>query len=220
MGIPWSGPRSCPWLSSRSSCRAYVSARSAVNVMKEFRWRLASSAFKASVTNSSLDTLRARSAAAASRMVFMQELSIRRATVKAMSTHERYPCAMEEQPGRRQVRVKRVDECDTLHDVFTHCLPAFGGAFLRRIYTILDRAIGMGCPLDPFDRRAGHRLRPASGMADPADGNGLDRLPQHHRRGLLSRRPPQPGRAQARADPRSPDLYATTPRCATIGPSG
>jgi deoxyhypusine synthase len=64
-----------------------------------------------------------------------------------MSTHERYPCAMEEQPGRRQVRVKRVDECPTLHDIFTHCLPAFGGAYLRRIYTILDRAIGMGCPL-------------------------------------------------------------------------
>ena len=40
-----------------------------------------------------------------------------------------------------------MDECDTLHDVFSHCLPAFGGAFLRRIYTILDRAIGMGCPL-------------------------------------------------------------------------
>ena len=45
------------------------------------------------------------------------------------------------------VRVRRVDECDTLDELFTHCLPAFGGAFLRRIYPILDRAIGMGCPL-------------------------------------------------------------------------
>ena len=34
----------------------------------------------------------------------------------------------------------------SLHDIFVHCLPAFGGAYLRRIYTILDRAIGMGCP--------------------------------------------------------------------------
>ena len=34
----------------------------------------------------------------------------------------------------------------TLHELFTHCLPAFGGAFLRRIYTILDHAVGMGCP--------------------------------------------------------------------------
>jgi len=48
---------------------------------------------------------------------------------------------------RRRVKVRRVDECDTLHDLFTHCFPAFGGAFLRRIYTILDHAIGMGCPM-------------------------------------------------------------------------
>ncbi len=48
---------------------------------------------------------------------------------------------------RRAVRVRRVDECATLPEVFEHCLPAFGGAFLRRIYTILDAAIGMGCPL-------------------------------------------------------------------------
>ena len=50
-------------------------------------------------------------------------------------------------PPRRPVEVRRVDECATLDDVFTHCLPAFGGAYLRRIYTILDRAIGKGCPL-------------------------------------------------------------------------
>jgi len=48
---------------------------------------------------------------------------------------------------RRRVEVRRVDECDTLHDLFTHCLPAFGGAFLRRIYTILDHAVGMCCPM-------------------------------------------------------------------------
>ncbi|HLI84662.1 MAG TPA: deoxyhypusine synthase family protein [Bryobacteraceae bacterium] len=48
---------------------------------------------------------------------------------------------------RRYVHVRRVDECETLHDLFTGCLPAFGGAYLRRIYQILDRAIGMGCPL-------------------------------------------------------------------------
>jgi len=48
---------------------------------------------------------------------------------------------------RPQVNVRRVDECDTMGELLTHCFPAFGGAFLRRIYTILDRAIGMGCPL-------------------------------------------------------------------------
>jgi deoxyhypusine synthase len=49
-------------------------------------------------------------------------------------------------PERRWVRVRRVDECDSLDELFTHCLPAFGGAYLRRIYQILDRAVGMGCP--------------------------------------------------------------------------
>lgn len=48
---------------------------------------------------------------------------------------------------RRYVRVRRVDECESLHELFSYCLPAFGGAFLRRIYQILDRAVGMGCPL-------------------------------------------------------------------------
>jgi deoxyhypusine synthase len=48
---------------------------------------------------------------------------------------------------RRIVRTRRVDEVETLDELFTHCLPAFGGAYLRRIYQILDTAIGMGCPL-------------------------------------------------------------------------
>src|SRR5689334_9304729 len=48
---------------------------------------------------------------------------------------------------RRTVKVRRVDECQTLDELLTHCLPAFGGAFLRRIYKILDRAIGTGCPM-------------------------------------------------------------------------
>lgn len=45
------------------------------------------------------------------------------------------------------MHVRRVDECQTLDELFRHCLPAFGGGFLRRIYTILDRAIGLGCPI-------------------------------------------------------------------------
>jgi deoxyhypusine synthase len=48
---------------------------------------------------------------------------------------------------RRTVRVRRVDECESLDEIFRHCLPAFGGAYFRRIYTIVDRAIGLGCPL-------------------------------------------------------------------------
>ena len=49
--------------------------------------------------------------------------------------------------AKRTVHVRRVDECATLDELFRHCLPAFGGAFLRRIYTILDTAIGAGCPI-------------------------------------------------------------------------
>jgi len=48
---------------------------------------------------------------------------------------------------RKPVRVRRVDECRSVHEIFEHCLPAFGGAILRRVYSILDRAIGQGCPL-------------------------------------------------------------------------
>jgi deoxyhypusine synthase len=48
---------------------------------------------------------------------------------------------------RKPVRVRRIDECHSVHEIFEHCLPAFGGAILRRVYSILDRAIGGGCPL-------------------------------------------------------------------------
>src|SRR5215469_6085631 len=48
---------------------------------------------------------------------------------------------------RRTVRVRRVDQCESLDELIGNCLPAFGGAYLRRIYSILDRAIGAGCPI-------------------------------------------------------------------------
>jgi len=63
--------------------------------------------------------------------------------VRFMSMDNQKDCA----GARRYVRTRRVDEAGSLHELFTHCLPAFGGAYLRRIYQILDRAIGMGCPL-------------------------------------------------------------------------
>ncbi len=43
--------------------------------------------------------------------------------------------------------MRRIDQCESVHEIFENCLPAFGGAILRRVYSILDRAIGMGCPL-------------------------------------------------------------------------
>src|SRR3954453_22606424 len=63
---------------------------------------------------------------------------------KLVMPHEHpQPCGT----SRRYVRTRRVDECATLDELFLNCLPAFGGAYLRRIYQILDTAIGMGCPL-------------------------------------------------------------------------
>ncbi|MBM3814790.1 MAG: hypothetical protein FJW20_24455 [Acidimicrobiia bacterium] len=54
---------------------------------------------------------------------------------------------MPKQRKHRPVEVRRVDECNSLDELFRDCLPAFGGAFLRRVYTILDTAIGKGCPI-------------------------------------------------------------------------
>ncbi|MBV8732551.1 MAG: deoxyhypusine synthase family protein [Acidobacteriia bacterium] len=65
----------------------------------------------------------------------------------ATRSHETHHAADGHTKSRRYVNVRRVDECETLDELFTHCLPAFGGAYLRRIYQILDRAIGMGCPV-------------------------------------------------------------------------
>ncbi|MBZ5729023.1 MAG: deoxyhypusine synthase family protein [Acidobacteriia bacterium] len=52
-------------------------------------------------------------------------------------------------PGnpRGPVRARRVDQCRDLGELFQNCLPAFGGAYLRRIFGILDQAIGLGCPI-------------------------------------------------------------------------
>jgi deoxyhypusine synthase len=48
---------------------------------------------------------------------------------------------------RKLVRTRRVDEVGSLHELFESCLPAFGGAYLRRFYKILDEAVGAGVPL-------------------------------------------------------------------------
>uniref|UniRef100_Q029V5 Deoxyhypusine synthase n=1 Tax=Solibacter usitatus (strain Ellin6076) TaxID=234267 RepID=Q029V5_SOLUE len=66
---------------------------------------------------------------------------------KFMSHEHPHPCGTQRGTPRRYVRTRRVDECRSMDELFLHCLPAFGGAYLRRIYQILDQAIGMGCPL-------------------------------------------------------------------------
>jgi len=54
---------------------------------------------------------------------------------------------MTDNDQRKEVHVRRVDELETLEELFTHALPAFGGAFLRRAFSILDAAISSGCPM-------------------------------------------------------------------------
>jgi deoxyhypusine synthase len=68
-----------------------------------------------------------------------------------MTTH---PCQSSDPttnpPGdapRKLVQTRRVDEVASLHELFESCLPAFGGAYLRRFYKILDEAVGSGVPL-------------------------------------------------------------------------
>ncbi|MFM9118106.1 MAG: deoxyhypusine synthase family protein [Planctomycetota bacterium] len=50
-------------------------------------------------------------------------------------------------PAGPALVARRVDEVESLDELFRYCLPAFGAAFLSRVYGILDRAIGAGCPL-------------------------------------------------------------------------
>ena len=64
-----------------------------------------------------------------------------------MSEHPSFPAKACPGNQRGPVKARRVDECRDLDEVFENCLPAFGGASLRRIYSILDRAIGLGCPI-------------------------------------------------------------------------
>jgi deoxyhypusine synthase len=63
------------------------------------------------------------------------------------SHHHPESCARDKWQGRQSLRARPVDECESLHEMFLDCLPAFGGAYLRRVYAILDRAIGEGYPL-------------------------------------------------------------------------
>src|ERR1700683_4392689 len=53
----------------------------------------------------------------------------------------------ESNSARRDVRVRRGGGWSNFAELFPPCLPAFVGGSLRRIYQILNRAIGMGCPL-------------------------------------------------------------------------
>ena len=60
-----------------------------------------------------------------------------------MNDERRRPCGA---PGEELV-CRSVEECDGLDHLFEDCLPAFGGATLRRVWLLLDEAIGQGIPM-------------------------------------------------------------------------
>src|SRR5206468_2957039 len=62
--------------------------------------------------------------------------------------HKKPDKARKSKPHHRAPVVgKSVNECHTLDELFDNCLPAFGGAYLRRVYRILREAISRGVPL-------------------------------------------------------------------------
>lgn len=47
----------------------------------------------------------------------------------------------------RELATRPVTETEGLDELFEHSLPSFGGAYLRRIWTLLDEAVGKGLPM-------------------------------------------------------------------------
>ena len=50
-------------------------------------------------------------------------------------------------PRRDELTTRPVTEVGNLEELLTQSLPAFGGAYLRRLFTLLDEAIGRGVPM-------------------------------------------------------------------------
>jgi len=48
---------------------------------------------------------------------------------------------------RQELKTLPVTEVDTLGELLENCLPSFGGGYLRRLWTLLDRAVGDGVPM-------------------------------------------------------------------------
>ena len=66
-----------------------------------------------------------------------------------MATHDAnrpFPCSGPGAPGEELV-TRPVTDLETLDGLLEDCLPAFGGAGLRRLWLLLDEAIGRGVPM-------------------------------------------------------------------------
>ena len=49
--------------------------------------------------------------------------------------------------GGRELPTRSILETESLDQLLEDCLPSFGGAYLRRLWTLLDEAIGRGLPM-------------------------------------------------------------------------
>ena len=49
--------------------------------------------------------------------------------------------------AKRELAARPVTEFEDLDQILENCLPAFGGAYLRRLWVLLDEAVGKGLPM-------------------------------------------------------------------------
>src|SRR5262245_29539590 len=52
-------------------------------------------------------------------------------------------------PGgdRRELATRPITEVEGLDELLEHSLPSFGGGYLRRLWVLLDEAVGKGLPM-------------------------------------------------------------------------
>jgi len=48
---------------------------------------------------------------------------------------------------RRELETRPVTEANDLDELLEHSLPSFGGGYLRRLWILLDEAVGKGLPM-------------------------------------------------------------------------
>jgi len=49
--------------------------------------------------------------------------------------------------GSRELVHKPVTEVHEFDELLESCLPSFGGGYVRRLWTLLDEAVGQGLPM-------------------------------------------------------------------------
>ncbi len=58
-----------------------------------------------------------------------------------------YACATTPAGERRELVARPVTDFEDFDEILENCLPSFGGAYLRRLWTLLDEAVGKSLPM-------------------------------------------------------------------------